>query len=73
MQPVATIDRRGPAATERGANLPPELREFIDRAVVPALLERFLAEMRQDGPQDLYLHRETDWTGLECAAWQKNR
>jgi hypothetical protein len=25
---------------------PPELRDFIDRAIVPALLDRFLREMK---------------------------
>jgi hypothetical protein len=40
------------------ANLTPELRQFIDRAVVPALLDRFLAEMRQNR-QDSTAARDT--------------
>ena len=36
----------GPRPTVPQAVDPP-LREFIDRAVVPALLERFLREMKQ--------------------------
>lgn len=40
--------RLSPSTEELGAKLSPELREFVDRVIVPALLREYLAEKRRE-------------------------
>jgi hypothetical protein len=42
---VVRIDR-APSTEELGAKLSPEMREWVDRVIVPALLREYLAEKK---------------------------
>lgn len=59
---LVSMDRRRPSP------LTPELKDFIDRAIVPALVEKFIAEAEQENklavkpPRAAHSHRKTTVT-----------